>query len=336
MRTLKLFLILGLVAVMTDAMWAITYPPAFSGSNFTFVRNRNEDNGNSYNGVADGVFKPASSFTQVTSFTTGQQKIKARGAIGTETNWGLFITQQLVTGAVGSDGITVDPVPHKTYYDNSAGTNSVWLVGMFYGGVDQQVAIKPATPGNVSNFEVVSTGLHLELWAVNPATLSPLADSNTLMPFNAASRTAANSYTGWLDAAVRASGTRLMTATSDYNDFDGFETNAGKFDGQTKVYFNVDASSVAAGDPFAVDIANHRVDGNGHYLTPTFAGQPVRLSDFSDMFFTFTDQGGPGNWDTQSSDQGGFGGVNVPEPLTMLGVFMGVSSLGTYVRRRFA
>jgi len=315
----------GLVLAVTSAALAVTAPPP-GISPFTSVQSRNQDNGTSYSGPVDGIAHDPNE--------AGITKTPARGTIGHEDNWGIFAVHLLSKGALGGDGIAITPdVP--VIFSNGDGSNTTWLVGMFYGGVDQSVQFNNPDAGHVSAFEVLSRGTQFDLYAVDPTKLAAGANMLNLMSFSAANRTGAAQYTGWVDPNTTSGATFLMHGTSQYNQFIGQATAALKFDGLTNIYFDVDPNFV---NPLTGTTgAWASIAQSNHFPTPKiFAGDPDPNAHLSDIFLTFTDQASQQGWDTFSSDQGGWANAAVPEPLTMIGLFLGVGGLGRYLRRRFA
>jgi len=316
---MKIVLMLGMVLVLSQATWAVTVPPPGIGA-YTFDRARNQDNGTSY--VPTTAFNPANynvPFDPHGVVPTGVDISYPLGRVGTEDNWGIALVYQLSNGQPSGSGTAIIAKP-PIYYDNSAGTNDTWLVAIFHNGTDREVILSTPTAGHVSDFSVVTTGTQMELWAVDKSMLGALADPNNLLDFNAASRLSANEYAGWLDATSKSTAVRLFTGTSAYAEFKGGVSDSGKFDGTNNIYFDIDAGSGAWASA---------IEPGNFFLTPKL--NPSDPDHYSDIFLTFTDQASD-TWNTYSSDQGGW--KVIPEPLTMLGVFMGVGGLTGYIRRR--
>jgi hypothetical protein len=318
MRSIRIILAAGLILALSEAAWAYVAPPPPGGSIYTFSRSRNQDMGTSY--TTDSTASPPLNTPfdpHVTNLGGAVTITPPRGQMGqTEDSWGLAFLYQLSTGRTAADG-SIQPQPGGLYYDNSAGDQGTWLVAMFYGGTDRQIVLRTPAAGHVSDFQIVTTGTKIELWAVDKAALSALADPNLLLDYTPGARTAPNQYIGWLDALSEANGERLLTGTSRYQFFNGGVSDNGKFDGTSNIYFDVDPGS-GAWDALA---------GSNYFPTPLLSGG---TGSNSDMFLTFADQFSD-TWGASSSDQGGWAG-HAPEPAT-LGLLL-VGGLAIIRRRR--
>jgi len=337
MRLTKVVFVTVLVLAVAGPAWAVTVPPP-GISPFTSIQCRNQDVGTGYTPpasfVGDGIYHDPN--------TAGIVKNPVRDPVGHEDTWGIFATHLLSHGDLGADGIDIVPgVP--VFFSNGDGSNTTWVVGMFYGGVDQKIQFLSPDPSHVSKFSVLNRGLQFDIYAVDPTKLTA-ANMLNLKAFNSGTHTIDDRYPGWVDANTVGAGsgaTFLMHGSSQYFEFIGQQTdpNLGpfKFDGTTNVYFDVDPNYVNPLTGTTGAWAN--VANSNHFPTPQIDPNtdPLPGDHLSDVFLTFTDQGSSQGWDTFSSDQGGWANVSsIPEPLTMVGLFLGVGGLGRYLRRRFA
>jgi hypothetical protein len=230
----------------------------------------------------------------------------------------------------GSNGSIVGFGPGGIAYDNSAGTQGTWLTAMFHGGVDTSVDVIVGTGTNLiplgqEKESIQNAGLKFELYAVNASAIDPTKDSVNLTDFSIARRTAFNQYTGWTgNTLAAADSVFLADGTSNYFQstvvVDGLGNVVSNSLDSSTVYFDVNAAGTGAWDS---------VWGGPtpQLLTPT--GTPT------DLWFQWTLDSGQRNWNVHSDDVGGAFNSAVPEPVTILGVILGIGSLGGYIRRRF-
>jgi len=350
MRALKLITAVALVMVVTGTTWAVTVPTL--PSNFIYDKSRNEDFGSTYvvAGLNPGdqfIFDPTGlpgdgsshSVTGTLNGTAGVtrsvQKYGALGAIGNEDSWGIALMYQLAPGHLnnpGSNGSIVGFVGPNTY-DNSAGTQGTWLTAMFHGGVDTHVI---QVAGNDVNgiptgqqSQTVSTkGLQFELYAVDRTAIEAVygtlasnsIDATNLVNYVAANRTAANEYVGWTGNTIAGS-VLLVDGNSDYHQstvvIDSLGAVVSNSLDATNAYFDVLASGAGLWDTV--------LGQSDQLLTPT--------GTTTNLWFQWTLANGQRGWDIHSDDIGG--GFSVPEPVTILGLTLGVGGLGGYLRRRF-
>jgi hypothetical protein len=302
---------------------ALTIPSFSSGVNY--LKSRNEDSGALYiisdpDKFADsGGFGHAYTQTEIAAADSGITKIPSAGSIGTEDSWGIVRMYHIQQGKLdpSKTQVTADGV---VYLDDSLGDDSTQLVGIFYGGEDASV-----TWLNANTVEIVTVGTKFELWAVEEAALAASAlaagvdplDGVTLVDFIAANRTAAATYKGWLDATSKAGGVQLLSGVTTEQIFLG-TINSNGVTGNSNTYFDVDAA--------------------GPGIWDTAWGSDPGLVSFvnsvpSDMWFNWTITNSLRGWASQSQDNGGVANV-IPEPFTMLGLLIGVGSVGGYIRRR--
>lgn len=367
MRAWKMITAVALVMAVTGTAWAVTVPGLPNG--FTYLKSRNEDMGSTYvvAGLAPGdqfAYDPATLVNGVPTVVLGSlnngpattartvTKFGAPGALdadgagpGTrlEDSWGIALLYHVNPGhlnnpgspgsIVGSNGTT--PV----IYDNSAGTEGTWVTIMFHGGVDTQVTTTAGNgingiPAGQQKQTAITSGLMFEAYAVDAAGINAnlvgaLKDPVNLADYVAASRVDFNTYTGWTGDTIAGS-VQLISATSDY-----FQ-NSVVVDAAGNIVSNAQDSSTAY---FNVDATNTAWIWNP--LWGTKAGQPAELQDplsavpNTNVWFQWTLDNGQRGWNVHSDDVGGAFTNAVPEPVTILGVILGVGSLGGYIRRRF-
>jgi len=317
MRVMKTIAVGALVMALAAPVWALTIPTVPGG--LVAFNSRNQDQGTGYV-WSDTTPGHSITFDPNRPLPTGVTAFAAAGEIGNEDSWGLFTFYQIQHGI--SDGIGGIQPSGTVYYSNSDGSNSTWLAGVFYGGVDSSVTISnvqdPFTLVTTQLFQVQADDVKFELWAIDKADLvntvaNPL-DSNSLTNYIAASRTAANRYTGWVDGLH---GVELLSGTSTYFQFTGQQLSGSTFAGHTLVYWNIDPN-----DPNALWNPSW---GLGNYFTDPHGNT-------ADMTTDFTDVAGSRDWSTTSKDLGGIDVI--PEPITMIGLLMSVVGVGGYVRRR--
>lgn len=331
MRILKICAVVLLVAALSEAAWAVTPPPYWSPVNQ--LKSRNQDNGTTY-AVTDPVaFAAAGGFG--TTFDpdnlagTGISRTKPTGAVAQpgnpnelEDSWGIIHVYFIKAGTLTGNQTQVNGIPAAPTWDNSDGLEDTWLVGIFYGGNDTGITF--TNPLNATALTISTEGLHFELWAVDRAALSASAtlngvgpiDPENLVDFDAANRSAANRYDGWVDGV----GIKLLTGVSTEQTFSGTISADGlTFDGQTDAYFDIDAT-----DPTGL-------------WNAAWGSDPQLLSlvnsVLSDAYFSWDVQNSSRDWDVASTDLGGVANV-IPEPLTMIGLVLGIGSVGGYLRRR--
>jgi len=346
MRAWKLISAVALVMVVTGTTWAITVPPLPGGVDY--LKSRNADNGSTY--VVAGL-DPGDSFsfnptglpgngtpTAVLGNLNGSpatrtvQKFQAPGAIGNEDSWGIALLYQIAPGHIsnpGSNG-TIIGFNGPIVYDNSAGTQSTWCTTMFHSGVDISVNV---LAGNGSNGiptgqlkETISTsGLKFELYAVDAAAIDAalagaVKDSVNLADYVPASRLAIDKYKGWTGNTI--GGVLLADGTSDYFQSTVVVDATGavvsnSLDAST-VYFNINAAGAGLWD--------YTWGTQDKLLTPDGIA--------TNAWFQWTLDSGQRGWNVHSDDVGGAVAA-VPEPVTILGVILGIGGLGGYIRRRF-
>lgn len=365
MRAWKMITAVALVMAVSGTAWAVTVPGLFQDWNYW--KSRNADNGSGYvvAGLAAGdvfAFDPSTLVGGVPTPVAGTlnggpavrtvTKFQAPGALdadgalpGTrlEDTWGIALLYQIAKGNVvapASPG-TIVSFTGPIGYDNSAGTQGTWLTAMFYGGVDTAVVVTQGNgvlpgqngiPVGQQRDQAQTSGLKFRLWAVDAALMVPTGatpgtkDSVNLVDYVPGNRVDLDTYTGWTGDTIPGS-VLLVTSTQQYFASSIVVDAAGNF-----VSNPTNASSLYT------DIA---LGGPG-FWNPIIGGPPNHLLDplaapgvpNADAWFQWTLDTGQRNWNVHSDDIGGVYAA-IPEPVTILGVILGVGSLGGYIRRRF-
>lgn len=323
MRILKLAVIVGFLAALVVPASALTLPSYFGGVNY--LKSRNEDSGSLYFisdpalFAASGGFGHAYTQAEIAAANSGITKIQSVGGIGNEDSWGIVRMYHIETGLLDPSKTQVN-ANGVVSFDDSLGTDSTQIVGMFYGGVDASV-----TWFGPNTVQIQTVGTNFELWAVEganllaSATAAGVAPVNgvTLVGFNAANRTVPSEYAGWLDATSKAGGVQLLSGVTTEQLFLG-TINVSGVAGSSNTYFDINAAG-----PGIWDLA--------------WGANPGLLSFQnsvpSDMWFNWTISNSQRGWASQSQDNGGVANV-IPEPVTMLGLLLGVGGVGGYIRRR--
>jgi len=231
-------------------------------------------------------------------------KIVPKGAEPNEDSWGVFRLREIIEGRIKPDGYIAPDSP--TPYWRS-GDNNEEILGVFWGLQDTQVTIKQDL-----SWEVTADNMHdnmqLELWCM------PAAGFGAFYPpvAGSAGRTAFNRYAGWVDGT----GTPLLRGESgSYVYTSNFASPS--LEGQTTMYVKVDDTLASwQWNPLLgkKDYFSFAVPETDLYMSLQIGNASL------------------GDWDAYSSDEGQ--AYVIPEPLTMLGVFVGVAGLVRYGRRR--
>jgi len=326
MRALKLISAVALVMVVTGTTWAVSVPP-YPTNGAIYLENYDRDMGTAYVGPSDDYTRTArgGTWTSVggSTFTT---VVPATGAWpgANEDTWGIFSVATIAPGAKTGNNIIQTGTPTYIWDSGNAMTGNTALVGIFYNGWDGQVIINNTAPPGSPILTVFAKEVKFELWAVDKSLVDLLysrqcpaytsVDGNNV-------RTAQDEFSNWIDATDMTK-VKLLTGTSTEFRFTGSANlNDGTFDGQTLTYWDInenDASGLwnanwgtsALVDPFTDDFGNK-----------------------ADLKMTFDSHSGTQGWAVNSTDSGGLGFV-VPEPMTMLCVFLSIGGLGGYIRRR--
>lgn len=330
MRILKLCAVLGVLAALVVPAGAVTLPPYTGGVDY--LKSRDQDNGATYL-IDPTTFTATQQDLTLAQFAAaGGQKFAAPGAFNGEDNWGIWRLYHIEPGMLTAGNTQVTAVGPVTW-DDSPAANSTQMVGMFFGGVDNTVRISNIVLLGGGNFQydirIVTSDVQFNLWAVNKADLNlsasnagvGLVNDTTLVDYLAGSRTIQDEYPGWLDATSKANGGLQV--------LDGVSTQF-IVNGTISVIGGVEILNLHTDAWFDINAAGPGV------WDLTWGSDPELVSlngTPSDVWFNWTITNSTENWTAQSQDNGGAANV-VPEPITMLGLFLGVSGVGGYLRRR--
>jgi hypothetical protein len=231
-----------------------------------------------------------------------------------EDNWGLIRISEYRVGDISTDptsirfgnfGISAAVGPAYWTEGKEINGHETYLRGMMWGGEDQVIEV--TTDGE---YKIWAAGGEFSIWEVlddpgyNPAQIGQHTPSDRpVVP---------DEFPDWFD---KANDELMADGTIDYFRFQG--DMIGQVDGTT--------------DLLASFTGGAWLD-TGYFMDYWMAPQGTP----SDLWQTWN-IGDPhvmsNNW-TLSEDSGRGYYIGIPEPLTMLGVLLGVSSLGGYLRRR--
>jgi hypothetical protein len=328
MRILKICTIVLLITAASEVAWSQTPPPYSGGVNQ--LKSRNQDNGTAYfitdlqefiNNVGFNTTLDPDNLPASVGRLKPDGAMAQAGSAELEDTWGVVHLYFIKAGELISNNTQVAGTPGATAWDNSDGLEDTWLVGMFWGGNDTAVTF--TNPNNSTQLTIDTDDVQFEIWAVDKATLAASATGNgvgpidpeNLVDYNAANRSAVDRYDGWADGV----GIKLVSGVSTEFQFVGTISSDGtSFDGQTTAYFDIDEN-----------------DATG--LWNAAWGQLPLIQSLvngiaSDAYFTWDLGNSNRGWSVASTDLGGV--VAIPEPLTMLGLTLGIGTLGGYLRRR--
>jgi hypothetical protein len=240
-----------------------------------------------------------------------------------EDTWGVLAWKILrpgITVDLGNDGSIEEmgaaPGGIPTYvWSQFPGAAGVGLVGMYYGGHDTEVLIRPD-----GSFVVHTEEVQFELHAVDSTLLFFDAAGTTATDhegpkYEAGRRDTENTYGLWVDS-TDATKIPLLRAVSEFFVADG-RLIGDYFVGTNTSYYNLD------GDP-NVWVWNDLIQPD------LFTDPDGNSADLWAKIDLLADSGY--EWLTKSNDDGGFQAI--PEPMTMGTLFAAVAGIGAYIKRR--
>lgn len=360
MRLIKIFVVLGLVVAFAVPASAITMPPT---GPIKFIVEA-FDSGTNYSGVPLGgaVVGPGALDALIPGSATGPLGgLPAGGAqpFG-EDSWGVFQVKVI------EDATIITQPPPGPGSINGPGGTAYWVSGAgneelfatFWGEYDTSVIVDLAGTQTVTG-----TNVNFALWAQTSgaADAATTAFAGSTTPFGDLGSAARLGATGETYVGVGVPGgvagaTLWLTGTSTSGFFPGTLDPTASFlsvfnpggllpggiTGSSSAWLSVgpvDADGDGAVDD--VGVMNSLFDTNFFLATDGSGTQ-------ADLSFQITTRGNnvsntPGggippkpptfDW-TVTTESGTVTGVTVPEPITMLGLLLGVGSLGGYIRRR--
>jgi hypothetical protein len=195
---------------------------------------------------------------------------------------------------------------------------------MFYGGQDTSVTI--AADGE---FTVNTDHVNFDLYAVDTSLLKDkIADTPPTIdfegPFYEAGRRSGTSgelYAGWIDPTDTTK-ILLLHGESVFFQFTGSFPGGTHFVGDGLAYYEIDSGLTAPiWNQYWGSIPS---DAFGTFTTPT----GLAADAWTSTGVTTDDK----DWRGKTIDNGG--ASVVPEPVTMLGLLLGIGGIGRYLRRR--
>jgi hypothetical protein len=262
-----------------------------------------------------------------------------------EDTWGIVRLDQISEAFVDEMHFNLEPTGDPALWNlgdpDPAGTPmEVW--GIFYGNTDKWVQVELD-----GGQQIMGDGLKFKIWAQPLGSFSDVHGPLGNKQFGSADRLAADIYAGigydefgvpipgaslWLSGEMvdgfliePDTGVRAHTIATQ---FEGI----GNLDGEAQMWSEYWGGPDAQPGDGPVGSANQAWDYNWYWAD--FGTNPDYVADMRLQIDNkaVTDQNAIWDWEVTSSDPGQMYGV--PEPMTMLGVFLGVSSLTGYIRRR--
>ncbi|MBN2212146.1 MAG: PEP-CTERM sorting domain-containing protein, partial [Sedimentisphaerales bacterium] len=203
-------------------------------------------------------------------------------------------------------------------------TDGDYLRGILYGGQDQ--IVQCVTPGDIGDpldpfddiapqYRIWQAGAQFDIWLIDASNVTYIDPSVAGNPTPWDRPAAEDEFPGWFDPTRDA---LVMSGDIDYFRFWGNAADQTKFVGQTDVLLDFSGNKEGLWDKQFI---------NWYQL-------PVSDENTQDMWQSW-EIGRPfiyeNGW-TGSEDSGK--AYIVPEPVTMLGMFLAVGSLGGYIRKR--
>ena len=213
-----------------------------------------------------------------------------------EDSWGLVDVKEMYKGDDQPQIGVGEALPYWSSNEDE------FVVAMFYGAKDTQITINDDL-----TWDVLADDFKVEVWAIDgaPDPYPPSSDADT-------ARTDENRYTGWVDGT----GTKLLYAESVFFEFTS-SAQAPGVEGEATVYLDV--------DPLATEWAWNYCVGSKNWYDWAKPG--------ADMYVSWrTSATELDGWTVETSDE--ISGGQIPEPLSLAGLFMGVCGIGTYLRKR--
>ena len=262
-----------------------------------------------------------------------------------EDTWGIANIDQIRRAWVDENHNNLEPHIEPALYNigdpDSSGT-PMELWGMFYGETDEWLYVTGA-----GGQEVMGSGLKFQIWAQPLGAFESVHGPIGNKQFGSADRLAVDRYAGiGYDAANNPIPGAYLWLSGEAPDGFLIEPDTGirdhqmasqwaapgNLDGEAQLWAEFWGGDDAQITDGPVGSANQAWDYNWYWAdmgaNPDYVAD-MRLQLDNKMV---ADQNDIWDWEVTSSDPGQMYGV--PEPITMLGVFLGVSSLTGYIRKR--
>ena len=258
-----------------------------------------------------------------TVYPAGGGAIPGVATLPGEDGWGLLQVMQInaPAGTVWSNPITPPPPGARE------------LFGVYWNIQDIGVAVTPGPPSTIQTTE--SVGVYFAVWEQDAGTAGTLAATSPGL------RGGAYTYPGiggalgnpvlWLTGR---SVPMSLLGTNPLTEYYAVSDVTGIVGGIARTYLEVADLTTWVdpnGDPNTPGpgkgVMNDLLDSN------LYAGVGSNAGQTADLFLKMTTYAPGGNgWILGSNDD--LAGAAIPEPVTVLAVFLGVSGLGGYIRKR--
>lgn len=302
MRLLKLCTILGVLAALATGAYAL--PLEFASLNrergTLYQPTANTPNGTYTRSIENNVpvWKDASN-NYLPYVVNGQMWDN------TEDGWGLVWIQNMEYPQGTGNIIYQEP-------GNSGGQS---YLGMFWGSQDQSVEV--FSVAGTKYYSTTTVGLNFKIWSANVVGQSIQGLVNSLDTSVPANRTAQDAFSGWTNLS---GATPLLSGTTTYMSFTTFTTGGPL--GSASLWASVNPTWGSWSPLWDTNM----------FTANNSALNYVPNGD-SDMYMQWTlDVQVAADGALVSSDLGK--ADMIPEPVTMLGLMLGVGGLAGYIRKR--
>ena len=295
MKIPRVLVVAGLLLAMSGAAFGITFSETYGGAIVVSLDDKSSGT----------LYYPGGA-------------IGGPGAHPGEDAWGIFFIKDIYKGEIDEDTGVI-----------SSGTDSLWiknvtdgqeLVGVFWGLVD----VYNSTDPNSGTQTIESTGLNVAIWEQPNGLLDWGAGSSNRdpnIPWKYTSIGTDPNASLWLTAVgVPGLLPSLVDANSEYRSHVNADPNAGA--GDAKAY---------------LEVASIPGLGTGSFndsLDTDYYGAADLYMDMATTLVNPTNTVDPNGDDFTVTSNDDVTGMIVPEPVTMLAVFLGIGGLGGYVRKR--
>jgi hypothetical protein len=278
---------------------------------------------------------------------------QANGAIDDEDTWGIMRMDQILPGYVDEANWNIKPTGDPALWNLGDSGYELWAI--FYGHTDEYVTINPDGSQNS-----LGSGMQFDVYAQPQGTFVSINEPLVNDQFGSGQRLAEDKYDGigyeWVDdgdniveaGEIQAiAGSYLIisgyaqegffydpanpTQVSDYDFASQFWPQGGPpgsaGDGEAQMWLSLYEEGNAEGH--AVGTANDTFNQDWFHSQISDATADMRLQIDT---FLVNDNTDVYDWLVTSSDP--IQTYGVPEPVTMLGVFMGIGGLTNYMRKR--